>query len=256
MNGEYLSLHGIQLFFAVSGAGQPLLFIHGNTGSSRWFSRAMDISGYRSYALDLPNFGRSDPYPGVVDLSVYADWVLRFMDEVGLEEPVMVGHSLGGGVVQALALRHPDRAKALILIDSVSPKGLVTPRERYPFIELMKGNRAILAKTLRATVPTLKDEALFELLVDDAVRMAGDAWIGNAEALSNFDVSGLCAKYNKRVLVLWGRSDFIVTEEMARQTAQAYPGAELKILEGCGHSVIVEDPGRFKEILEAFLADL
>lgn len=254
MTNALILIGGLQLFYATAGSGQALVYIHGNTGSSQWFSRVMEIPGYQTFALDLPNFGRSSPLPGEADLHVYADYVKKFIEALGLESPIVVGHSLGGAVAQSLVLRYPGVARALVLVDSSSPKGLLTPRDRYPLIEMMRNDKSILSKALAATVPTLKDQAFFASLVDDATLMAEKAWIGNAEALSHFDVSASTASFKGPVLVVWGKGDFIISEEMARETAKAFPDAELRIVENVGHSIIVENPGLFIEITKVFLA--
>jgi len=256
MTSAFILIGGLQLFYATAGSGQPLVYIHGNTGSSQWFSRVMEIPGYRTFALDLPNFGRSSPLPGEADLHVYADYAKKFIEAMRLESPIVVGHSLGGAVAQSLVLRYPGTARALVLVDSSSPQGLLTPRERYSLIEMMRKDKGILSKALAATVPTLKDLTFFASLVDDATLMAEKAWVGNAEALSHFDVSASTASFKGPVLVIWGKGDFIVSEEMARETAQAFPGAELQIVENVGHSIIVENPGLFVNITKTFLAKI
>jgi len=256
MTNAFLLVGCLKIFYASAGSGQPLVYLHGNTGSSRWYSRVMEIPGYRTFALDLPNFGLSSPLPGDVDLNSYADYVKTFIDELHLESPIVVGHSLGGAVAQSLAVRYPDSVRALVLVDSSSPRGLITPKDRYPFIDMMRKDRTLLSKALAATVPTLRDQVFFDSLVDDAVGMAEKAWVGNADALSRFDVSGMTDSFSKPVLVLWGKGDFIVTEQMAGETARAYPSGELKILENVGHSLIVENPVLFVELLLEFLGKI
>jgi len=256
MTNAFLLIGGLHLFYAASGSGQPVVYIHGNTGSSRWFSRVMDIPGYQCFAIDLPNFGKSSPLESAPDLHVYADYVGEFIEALKLKSPIVVGHSLGGAVAQSLSIRKPDLVGALILVDSASPKGLVTPRERYPFIEMMRKDRSILSKALAATVPTLRDPAFFESLVDDAAAMAEKAWTGNADALSSFDISDRASSFDKPVLVIWGKSDFIITESMAMETAGAYPRGRLEIIENAGHSLIVENPGKFMELLVDFAASI
>jgi branched-chain amino acid transport system permease protein len=256
MKTEFADVSGIKLCYRTEGEGKPLVYVHGNTGSSLWFSKVMKVPGCRTYALDLPNFGNSDPLEGAVDLRRYADHLKGFIDALGLGSPLVAAHSLGGAVAQSMAISSPESLCGLVLIDSAAPRGLVTPRERHPLIEMMRKDRSFLSKALAATLPTLKDPAFFEALVDDALRMAEPAWIGNAEALSRFDISERAAEFAKPVLVLWGRSDCIVTEAMARETAAAYPKGELKILEGVGHSVIAEDPARFMDLLMDFIAKL
>ncbi len=256
MTSAFVLACSLQLFYLTSGKGDPVLFIHGNTGSSKWFSRVMDLPGYASYALDMPNFGRSGEMPGEVDLHKYADYVKGFIDAMGLKSPVIIGHSLGGAVAQSLAIRYPDSVRALVLVDSAAPTGLLTPRDRYPFIEMMRKDKTILAKAFAGVAPTLKDKDFFDLLVDEATLMAQKAWIGNAEALSRFDVSAKAVEFNKPVLVLWGMGDYLVTRDMAEATARAYPAATFMALEGVGHSVIAEDPERFSAILKEFIDSL
>ncbi|MCX8014154.1 MAG: alpha/beta hydrolase [Rectinema sp.] len=256
MESGFITVNGLSLYFTAAGNGTPILYVHGNTGSARWWSKVMDIPGCRTIAIDMPNFGASSSMEGVADIFAYAGVITGFMESMGLRAAVLVGHSLGGCVAQALAITHPELVRALILVDSGAPSGLLTPKERHPIIELMRTNRAVLEQALRAVVPTLKDEAFFQSLVDDATKMAPHAWIGHAEALSKFDIRGRTRIYEGPVLVLRGTLDPIITQEMAAETAAAYPHSILEVLEGVGHSVIVEQPERFMEILGRFVASL
>jgi branched-chain amino acid transport system permease protein len=251
-----IEIQATQVHYVEQGQGIPVLYVHGNTGSCRWFERVMEIPGCRIVALDLPNFGRSAPLPAEPDMDTYADFVAGFIRALPLDRPVLVGHSLGGGVCISLAARFPDLLRGLVLVDSAAPSGLVTPEERYPAIEMMRTNRAILAQALAAVVPTLKDKAFLEVLVDEAARMAAPAWVGNARALGRLDYAGKCGAFTGPVLVLWGRRDIIVTEAMARETAAAFPRARLEILEQVGHSAMAEDPVGFAGIVAGFVSGL
>jgi branched-chain amino acid transport system permease protein len=252
METRTVTVLGKNIKYVEQGSGNPVVFVHGNTGSLRWWNKVMDLPGYRTIALDMPNFGGSDPLD-VADLDVYADYVAAFITTLKLSKPVVAGHSLGGGVVMSMAARMPELAKAIVLVDSASPSGLKTPEAHYPYIEMYRTNRELLKKGLIAVTPTLKDEALLDLLVDDATRMAGLAFSGNARALERFDYRGKAGAFKGPVLVLWGRKDIIITEDMARETATAYPDGKLEIMENVGHSVMVEDPALFKRLILAFM---
>jgi pimeloyl-ACP methyl ester carboxylesterase len=255
VDGTIIDIGDLGIFFVEQGEGTPVLDVHGNTGSCRWFERVMDVPGARTVALDMPNFGRSKPLPGEPDIDRYADAVAAFIRARGLDRPVLVGHSLGGAVAMSLAARNPTLVRGLVLVDSAAPSGLVTPKDRHPLIEMMRTNRAALAQALRAVVPTLADEVFFQSLVDDAERMAARAWVGNAEALGRFDYRGRTAAFEGPVLVAWGRKDVVITEAMARETAAAFPDARLEILEDVGHSVMAENPGRFVALIADFIKD-
>jgi len=253
MEASFVEVQGIRWFYRENGSGRPLLLVHGNTGSSMWWEKSMSISGCRCVAPDLPNFGRSAALLGEISIDAYAEALASFISALNLTDAVAVGHSLGGTICLSLAGSHPDLLGGLVLVDSSSPRGLVTPESHYPVIELMRRDRALLAKALKAVAPTMTDETFFERLVDDAMLMAGPAWAGNARALASFDATGRFDRWAKPVAVLWGRKDSIISEAMARETAAVFPGARLEILEEVGHSVIVEDPARFCAFLAEFL---
>lgn len=257
MENAMAMIGGRATHYIAAGSGEPVVWIHGNTGSCRWFERVMDIPGYRHLAPDLPNFGRSASLEGVPDIAAYAEAVRAFMGALGAGKAIIVGHSLGGAVAMALATAHPELAKALILVDSCAPTGLKTPETHYPILEMMRTNKALLAQAFRGGVmPTMKDEALFQALVDDAMLMAAPAWSGNARALERFDRAAACGKFAAPVLVVRGEKDAIITEAMARETAAAFPAARLELLDGVGHAVLVEDPDRFKKLFVEFAASI
>ena len=257
MENAMAIIGGRATHYIAAGSGEPVVWIHGNTGSCRWFERVMDIPGYRHLAPDLPNFGRSAPLEGVPDIAAYAEAVRAFMGALDAGKAIIVGHSLGGAVAMALATAHPELAKALILVDSCAPTGLKTPETHYPILEMMRTNKALLAQAFRGGVmPTMKDEALFQALVDDAMLMAAPAWSGNARALERFDRAAACGKFAAPVLVVRGEKDAIITEAMARETAAAFPAARLELLDGVGHAVLVEDPDRFKKLFVEFAASI
>ncbi len=252
METRKVTVLGKSLNYVEQGSGTPVVLVHGNTGSLRWWTKVMDLPGYRIIALDMPNFGGSEAID-VADIDVYADHLAAFITALKLSKPVVVGHSLGGGVVMSMAARKPELAKALVLIDSASPAGLKTPEAHYPYIEMYRTNRELLKNGLAAVTPTLTDTALLDLLADDAMLMAGHAFSGNARALERFDYRGKAGAFKGPVLVLWGRKDIIITEDMAKETAAAYPGGKLEIMETVGHSVMVEDPALFKRLILTFM---
>ncbi|GAB6088879.1 alpha/beta fold hydrolase [Spirochaeta dissipatitropha] len=233
---------------------KDLLYIHGNTGCNLWFSKVLHQPGCRVFAPDMPNFGESDHIDSA-DIDTYADYMADFILEMKLSKPIIVGHSLGGGVAMSIASRYPELASALVLVDSCAPDGLVTPEEHYPAIEAYKTNRDFMHQGLAAVCPTLDDPDFLDLLADQAMKMNPIAFSGNARALARFSVIGKTDRFTGPVLVLYGEKDIIITEEMAEKTARSFGSSELEIISDVGHSVIVENPELFTESLQAFIAD-
>jgi branched-chain amino acid transport system permease protein len=254
MEIKTVTIKGKKITYREEGSGYPVLLVHGNTGSSLWWTRMGEVPGARLVAPDLPNFGgsgRLDPEeaPGSSDIDLYADYLVAFAEALGLSRPVLVGHSLGGAVAISALVRRPELWVSAVLVDSAPPSGLVTPEAHYAAIERFKTDRALLRSALGAVCPTMDDPAFLDRLTDEALRMNPESFPGNARALARFDRSGDCVKYSGPVRVVWGRRDVIVTEAMARATAAAFPKGSLEILEQVGHSAMVEDPAAFREIL-------
>jgi branched-chain amino acid transport system permease protein len=255
MSEQTIEILGKAMHYVDYGSGKPIVLVHGNTGSSRWYHRVMDLPGYWTIAPDLPNFGCSEALD-VADIDAYADHLGAFIDALKLDKPIIVGHSLGGAVVMSLAARRPELARALVLVDGAAPSGLKTPESHYPAIELYKTNRDFMRKGLAAVTPMLKDEEFLDELTNDAMLMSPHAFAGNARALERFDYTGRAGAFKGPVLVLWGRLDIIISEAMALETADAYPDGRIELLDGVGHSIRVEDPSRFKKLLSEFAAGL
>ncbi|MFW5826242.1 MAG: alpha/beta fold hydrolase [bacterium] len=275
MGGSYVDVDGTSIFYLERTPGQdtrpasaaaseaaaseaarsdaaPILYIHGNTGCNLWFERVMDIPGRRTIALDLPNFGRSARIDEA-DIDRYAACVAGFIRELDLGSPVVVAHSLGGAVGIALAVNHPELVSRLMLVDSAAPDGLTTPEEHYGVIELYRTSRSLMKKALAAVTPTLDDNAFLNRLADNAMLMNPIAFTGNARALERFDYTGRTQAYTGPVRVVVGRKDTIITEEMAKRTADAFPSGELVVLDEVGHSVMVEKPEEFVRLVSGFV---
>ncbi len=259
MIGAFITVLNVPIYYVESGSGPAILYIHGNTGSSYWYSKVMDIPGFRTIALDMPNFGRSGRIdeaaaPDTSDLDLYADYVAGFIEKLGLDKPLVVAHSLGGGVAISLASRRPELSRAMILVDSAAPSGLQTPEDRYPLIEMMRTTRTVLKAALGSVVPALTDPDFLEKAVDEALLMNPASFTGNARALTRFDYRGKCSGYTAPVLVVWGRKDIVVTEAMMRETVEAFPNAEPEIVGHVGHSPMAEDPEYFVKLVAGFAA--
>ncbi len=262
MIAEYLRVAGVRMAYQEAGEGPAVIMLHGNFASKRWYHEQLRHlpDSYHKVALDLPNFGDSDPLPGGISLGAYADFLGAFIKELLGEKPfILLGHSLGGLVAQIYAARQPATLRGLVLIASAAPSGLKTPQENYQFLDLFRHNRGLLAQSLSATMPS-GQPPYFSALVGDALRMHSAAFTGNARAIEPQQMpSGLgekLAQLDIPALVLRGDFDTIISEAMARETAAVFRQADLRLLINVGHSPQLEDPRLFNQLLLTFLQDI
>lgn len=254
-----LDAFGATIHYERSGGGTPVVLVHGNFASRRWWTDLLEAppDGLDLVAPDLPNFGASGRLPGALTIARYAEALEAFAGALGLHRPVLVGHSLGGAVAQAYAARtfeagSPARPASMLLVSSSAPGGLQTPEAHYPILESLKGNREGLRASLQPMTPT-RTPPYFEALLDDALAMAPEAYSGNARALAAMDLGGRTAAVTCPVAVLRGALDPLISEAMARATADAYPDATLATWNEVGHSPQIEAPERFAALLHAFV---
>lgn len=254
MELKTVTVNGVNLAYAEVGEGAALVCVHGNFASKRWFTPQLlePPPNARVLALDLPNFGDSDAQPEGISIEAYASWLEGFIDTLGLEDVSLVGHSLGGAVVQMAAARRPRGYQGIVLIDSAPPDGLKTPAESYPYLELFKTNRDLLAQSLAAVMPMVQLD-YFDDLVSDAWKMNRAAFTENARALANYDVTQALQKVTVPALVLYGERDALISEEMARRTAAVFQRSRLELWPEVGHSPQLEAPERFNALLAEFL---
>ncbi|HTR68946.1 MAG TPA: alpha/beta hydrolase [Mycobacteriales bacterium] len=116
----YVDVDDVRLFFTDEGTGDPaLLFVHGYTADSHDWSWQLPAFAptHRVIAVDLRGHGRSSaPDDGYTAAQFAAD-LLGLLDHLGVEHVVAIGHSLGGSVVSALAVEHPERVTAVVAVD-------------------------------------------------------------------------------------------------------------------------------------------
>ncbi|MEV0583376.1 alpha/beta hydrolase [Nonomuraea sp. NPDC050310] len=125
-----ISAGGVTLAYRALGAADapPMVLLHGRCANRNdWNGIVRDLAAtYRVYTLDLRGHGESSR-PGAYALPEMAEDVRAFLDALGIERAVVVGHSLGGMVAYHLAAAHPERVSALVMEDPPPPLPLTRP---------------------------------------------------------------------------------------------------------------------------------
>jgi pimeloyl-ACP methyl ester carboxylesterase len=125
VRGEFVDLGGTRLYYYAAGtrgAGAPVVFLHGLATSGHLWSEVASLMppGHRLVVVDLLGHGRSDAGPdAALTLAAHADRVVALLDALGIVTACIVGHGVGGGIAQAMAVAHSARVSHLALIASI-----------------------------------------------------------------------------------------------------------------------------------------
>src|SRR5262249_10214414 len=119
MRGEFLDVDGARIYYYAAGsrgAGEPVVLLHGFPTSGHLWTSVVPLlpEGHRVVVLDLLGYGRSDPpatHP--VDVRSHAERLVKVLDQLRINFACIVGHDVGGGIAQSLAVRHPQRVSRL-----------------------------------------------------------------------------------------------------------------------------------------------
>ncbi len=244
------------LSYLEAGSGNvPVLLVHGNFAGKLWWRELLGdpLPQTRLIAPDLPGFGES---PGgrafAPSIPFYARALARFLNALGIDRAVLVGHSFGAAVATQLALSEPGRFPGMFLISPAPLTGLDTPDYLYPLLESYRYDRFGLRQALRHTMQTRTPPYLDDL-VEEARSMHPANFSGNARLLSEWNVAGRLHRYRNHVLVASGNRDDLVSLSSAKATARAFPLGAYANLGSVGHSPQIEAPHLVRELLSHLL---
>lgn len=150
--GKFVEIDGNRIHYVEEGEGRPILFIHGLGGTLHHLRHPLfggKIPGYRLIAIDRPGAGYSTRAAGVsARMPEQAALIAKFIDRLGLEKPLVVGHSLGGMITLTLALNHPDKISGIVLLAALTRHREGVPPEFAPIYIRSPLKRWLLANTV------------------------------------------------------------------------------------------------------------
>ncbi|MGQ9600908.1 MAG: alpha/beta fold hydrolase [Anaerolineae bacterium] len=230
----------------------PVVFIHGAGGSHQhWLYQVRDLPHAPTYALDLPGHGRSEG-PGRDTIGAYGDWLISFLDALGLARVVLVGHSMGGAISLDVALRFPWRVAGLGLVGTgarlrVAPAILEGIRQDF--------QGAVDLVCQWAFGPQAPAE-----MVRQSRRQMGktpaEVLYGDFIACDRFDVMNRLGEITVPAVVAAGSQDVLTPPKYATYLRDHLPRATLHLIDGAGHMLMLENPSAVVQALAALLAEV
>jgi len=271
VRGEFIDLDGARLYYYAAGsrgAGEPVVFVHGFATSSHLWRDVVSLmpAGRRLVVLDLLGHGRSDP-PGRrgLGLAAHADRVAALLDALGIASACIVGHGIGGGVAQALAVRHAERVARLALVASVAfgswpPRDVRIARAMLPILRHLPP--AWLLSMVRSELergysdPVRATHAIDRYARPFATEAGRDALVRHVAALDARESAAIgrqLAGLTMPTAVIWGAQDPFLPLSLGQRLAGAIPGATLDVVADARHFLAEDAPRQVADSLTALL---
>jgi 2-hydroxymuconate-semialdehyde hydrolase len=250
------------------GSGPPVLLIHGSgPGVSAWANWRLVMPELarraRVIAPDMVGFGFTERPPGQrYDMDTWVAQAVGLLDALAIERTDLVGNSFGGALALAIAIRHPQRVRRLVLMGSVGVPFAITPGldAVWGYVPSFEAMRRLL--DLFAYDRTLVNDDLARLRHAASVRPGfqesfaamfpppRQRWV-DAMASPEADIRRL----PHETLVIHGREDQVIPLSNSLTLAQWIDRAQLHVFGRCGHWTQIEHAARFARLVGDFLAE-
>jgi pimeloyl-ACP methyl ester carboxylesterase len=251
----------MKLNFKKIGSGPPLVILHGLFGSAdNWYSISKELeTDFTLYLVDQRNHGDS-PHSDKWNYEVMAEDLLEFLNEEGLENVYLLGHSMGGKTAMTFATNHPDRVARLIVAD-ISPRYYPVHHE---FI--IKGLQSIDLSSINsrkeaddALAKHISEVGIRQFLLKNLARTSeGFSWKINLPVIvENIEEVGKELEedtiYQGPTLFLAGAKSNYIQEKDMESILEHFPNYQLKTISNAGHWLHAEQPKAVVEEIRSFL---
>ena len=248
-----------QIYIDDVGKGFPLVLIHGYLSSSEmWFLQKKFLSkNYRIISPALPGFGESYKTKSLNSINKMAKIVLKLINEKNINKFHLLGHSMGGMIVQEMTKLSGEKIKKLICFATGSIgdipgrfEPLETTREK-----LKKDGLKEMVNRIPQNWFVEGSKAKYYYFCENAVKNISIETADNAlVAMKNWRGYENLKNIKQDTLIIWGDKDVSYNFNQVDTLKKNIPNSKLEIFKGCGHNVHLEEPQKFNETVKNFLS--
>lgn len=255
MTEEKVKIREISTNIKISGAGEPILILHGWGSSSDSLDEVRKVlsnNGYRVITPDLPGFGKSGTPTFAWTLDDYVDWTADLVESVQIKDFSLMGHSFGGRVSIKFATKYPEVLKNLVLEDPAGIKISQSLKTQIIIALAELGNLLFKAKFLRKLKEFFRDLLFSFIKKRDYVQANSLMKQVMKNALSD-DLAPILPLVKTKTLVIWGSEDKVVPIKYSKVYVDNIKNSHLEVFQGAGHSPHATNLVTFCEAVDKFL---
>ena len=246
------------IFAEDTGNGTPLVLVHGFLGSSEMWNPQIDFfkDNFRVIVPALPGFGKSRDVYSCDSIESMAKSILNFLTKKKIKKFNLLGHSMGGMIVQEMTKIAGEKILKLICYGT-GPRGNIPGR----FETIDRSREKLKINGLKDTAYKIaktwfidEDKAKYFYLCEEAGKQTTvEAADNGLVAMKNWDGVKNLKNIKNETLIIWGDQDKAYNFNQVKTLNNNIPNSDLKIIRGCSHNVHLEKPDEFNVIVEEFL---
>ena len=246
------------IYIGDEGKGFPLVLVHGFLGSSKMWEPQINFfkDYFRVITPDLPGFGKSNQAKPHNNIQTIANLLLDCLDEKKIDQFYLLGHSMGGMIVQEMAKKRGDKISKLVCY-STGPRGEMPGR--FETVEqsrknLKKKGLETTAKNIVKTWFVKGENAKYFDICIEAGKQTSIETVDNALiAFKNWNGVDTLRNIKNETLIVWGDKDKSYNLEQIRTLEKNIVKNKLVIFKNCAHNVHLEQPDKFNKTIRDYL---
>ncbi len=213
---------------------------------------------YRTYALDFWGFGESGKKRNTYHVNDFISLVDQFMEQMGIYQAPIVGHSMGGTVSLSVGLRYPQRARKVVIIGSpVDGQSLALPLKfagMRPIAFLLFHMFGTFRAAMRVASPFIcRDPDFPEMMDRDLSQTTLESFLLSIASLRRTDLRPQINQVTIPVMGMFGDKDNIVSPHQWKDLLKVAPHARIERFPSAGHFIMLDEPELFRQKLKDFL---
>mgnify|MGYP000871660639 CR=1 FL=1 len=246
------------IFAEDDGSGTPLVLVHGFLGSSDMWAPQIKFfkNNFRVITPAIPGFGNSSKMNSCNSIECMAKAILNFLDRKKIKTFNLLGHSMGGMIVQEMVKIDSDKILKLICYGT-GPRGNIPGR----FETIDQSRKKLKINGLKDTANRIAktwfiedEKAKYFYLCEEAGKQTTVEAVDNGLiAMKNWNGILNLKNIKNETLIIWGDQDKAYNFNQVKTLNENIPNSDLKIIKGCSHNVHLEKPDEFNRIVEKFL---
>ena len=229
---------------------KSLVFVHGSgCDHTLWENQYRELDDdYNIAAVDLPGHGQSEG-KGEREVGLYVEWVKKIVEGLGLQRPVIIGHSLGAAISLTFAIKYGEVLSGIVPVGG----GVKMPVNEMILDGIRNNTASTLSLVAKFSVTKNNREKFFSSLIEGISKVSPDVIYGDFLSCDRLDIADEISHIKVPTLLICGEDDKMTPPDLSEFMRDHIAGAKLSLIKDAGHFVMWENVETFNRTLKDFV---